>query len=142
MKKANLVENFEKLEIVAWPWTLLFRDKLSIIFTVNLTFSFFYLGFFSREFMIHRTVEEGKAISLTPLHHFHPFHRHLDIFRVITAESSLLSIGSSPNRIGSYTCPKYSHNEAFFFFKVFDLFTALFSCQYLLIDLIWSLFIC
>ena len=37
--------------------------------------------------------EEG--ISLTPHYHFHPLHRHLDISRAITAESSLLHIVSS-----------------------------------------------
>ena len=30
---------------------------------------------------------KGEAISLTPLYHFHPLHRHLDTSRVITAES-------------------------------------------------------
>ena len=33
--------------------------------------------------------EKGEDISLTPHYHFHPLHRHLDISRVITAESSL-----------------------------------------------------
>ena len=31
---------------------------------------------------------KGEALCLTPLYHFHPFHRHLDISRAITAESS------------------------------------------------------
>ena len=31
-------------------------------------------------------------ISLTPLYHFHPLHRHLDISWAITAESSPLNI--------------------------------------------------
>ena len=34
----------------------------------------------------------GGAISLTPLYHLHPLHRHLDIIRAITAESSPLYI--------------------------------------------------
>ena len=38
---------------------------------------------------------KGEGISLTPHYHFHLLHRHLDISRVITAESSLLPIGSS-----------------------------------------------
>ena len=37
---------------------------------------------------------KGEAISLTPLYHFHPLHRHLDISRVITAESSPLYLAS------------------------------------------------
>ena len=39
-----------------------------------------------------------KGISLTPHYHFHPLHRHLDISRAITAESSPLHIASSRTR--------------------------------------------
>ena len=35
---------------------------------------------------------KGEGIYLTPLYHFHPLHRHLDISRAITAESSPLHI--------------------------------------------------
>ena len=35
---------------------------------------------------------KGKGIYLTPPYHFHPLHRHLDISRAITAESSPLQI--------------------------------------------------
>ena len=39
--------------------------------------------------------QQGReAISLTPLYHFHPLHRHLDITQVITVESSLLHIAA------------------------------------------------
>ena len=31
---------------------------------------------------------KGEGISLTPRYHFHPLHRHLDISKAITAESS------------------------------------------------------
>ena len=41
---------------------------------------------------------EGEGISLTPHYHFHPLHRHLDISRAITAESSPLHIASSRTR--------------------------------------------
>ena len=44
---------------------------------------------------------KGEAISLSVLNHFHPLHRHLDISRAITAESSPLHIGSSRNRTGN-----------------------------------------
>ena len=55
--------------------------------------SFFYLGFLSQiTFTNHRTAGEGEDISLTPHYHFHPLHRHLDISRLITAESSPLHI--------------------------------------------------
>ena len=43
--------------------------------------------------------EGGGAISLTPPYHFHPLHRHLDISRAITAESSPLPKASSRTRI-------------------------------------------
>ena len=37
---------------------------------------------------------KGEGISLTPHYHLHPLHRHLDISREITAESSSLHITS------------------------------------------------
>ena len=40
---------------------------------------FFLSGFFSQVFTIHGTTEEGEAISLTPLYHFHPLHRQLTL---------------------------------------------------------------
>ena len=43
---------------------------------------------------------KGEATSLIPLYHFHPLHGHLDINRVISAESSPLHIGSSRTRTG------------------------------------------
>ena len=47
---------------------------------------FFYLAFLSQTF----TGQQGKgdAISLTPLYHFHPLYRHLEVHQAITAESS------------------------------------------------------
>ena len=41
---------------------------------------------------------KGETISLTPLYHFHPLQRHLDINRPITAESSPLHTASSRTR--------------------------------------------
>ena len=35
---------------------------------------------------------KGEGISLTPHYHFHPLHRHFDISRAITTESSPLYI--------------------------------------------------
>ena len=51
---------------------------------------------------------KGEGISSTPHYHFHPFHRHLDIGRAITAESSPLHIGSSRNRTGNLWFPNAS----------------------------------
>ena len=54
--------------------------------------SFFYLGFLSQiTFTNYRTAGEG-GISLTPYYHFHLLHRHLDMSRANTAESSPLHI--------------------------------------------------
>ena len=44
----------------------------------------------------------GEAISLSPLYHFHPLHRYLDISQVITAESSPLHIASSQTQTGTF----------------------------------------
>ena len=41
---------------------------------------------------------KGEGINLTPLYHFHPLHRHLDISRAITADSSPLHIAGSRTR--------------------------------------------
>ena len=60
---------------------------------------FFHLGFIFHEhsrFTGHQGKVEG--IYLTPLYHFHPLHRHLDIIRAITAERSPLHIASSRTR--------------------------------------------
>ena len=51
--------------------------------------------FFSRTFTNHWTAGEREGISLTPHYHFHLLHRHLDISRSITAESSPLHIANS-----------------------------------------------
>ena len=41
---------------------------------------------------------KGESIYLTPLYYFHSLHRHLDISRAITAESSPVHIGNSRTR--------------------------------------------
>ena len=58
-----------------------------------------------------RIRQQGKreTISLTPLYHFHPLHRHLDISRTITAESSPLHVASSRTRTRNHWFPSTSH---------------------------------
>ena len=51
---------------------------------------------------------KGEAISLTPLYHFHPLHRHLDISRAITTEGSPLHIASRRTRTGNLWFPSAS----------------------------------
>ena len=41
---------------------------------------------------------KGEAISLYPLYHLHPFHRHLDISWFIVVESSPLRIAGNRNK--------------------------------------------
>ena len=48
---------------------------------------------------------KGEGIPLTPYYHFHPLHRHLDISRAITAQSSPLHIASSRTRTGNLWFP-------------------------------------
>ena len=58
---------------------------------------FFFLGGFSFT-NIHDSQDskgKGRLFFLTLLYHFHPLHRHSDISRAITADSSLLHIASS-----------------------------------------------
>ena len=61
---------------------------------------FFYLFFFFFHEHSRFTGQQGKGedIYLTPLYHFYPLHRHLDISRAVTAESSPLHIASSRTR--------------------------------------------
>ena len=52
---------------------------------------------------------KGEGICLAPLYHFHPLHRHLDISRAITPESSPLHIAGSRTRTGNLWFPSASH---------------------------------
>ena len=49
----------------------------------------------AQTFTIHWIAGKGETICLISLYHFHPLRRHLDISRVISAESSPLHIVSS-----------------------------------------------
>ena len=80
-----------------------YQENLRVLYTFipNKLFGylldFFYLGFFlSRTFRIRAIPRE--AISFSPLYHFYPLYRHLDISRVITAERPPLLIASSRTR--------------------------------------------
>ena len=67
-------------------------------------FFFFYLGFHEHSLFTGRQ-GKGEGIFLTPLYHFHPLHRHLDISRAITAENSPLHIAT---RTGNLWFPSAS----------------------------------
>ena len=51
---------------------------------------------------------KGEGIYLTPLSHFHPLRRHIDISRAITAESSPMHIAGSSTRTGNLWFPSAS----------------------------------
>ena len=62
---------------------------------------FFYLGFLSRTFTIHRTAGEGGGYLYNSCLPLPPLQRHLDISREITAENSALRIAGSRTRTGN-----------------------------------------
>ena len=70
-----------------------------------LFFFFFYQGFFSRTSWFTGEEGKGEAISLTPLYHFHPLHRHLGVSQVIAAEISPLRIAGSRTQTGKLWFP-------------------------------------
>ena len=79
-----------------WCWKNLFLNvKLKLLFFLFFLSVFFFFHEHSRF-----TGQQGKGedIYLTPLYHFYPLHRHLDISRAVTAESSPLHIASSRTR--------------------------------------------
>ena len=66
---------------------------------------FFYLGFLSRTFMIHRTTGEGGGYLFNSSLPLPPLHRILDISRVIPAESSPLHIAGKRTQTGNLSFP-------------------------------------
>ena len=76
------------------------KNRVIILFSI--------LVFFHEHSRITGLQGKGEGISLTPHYHFHPLHRHLDISRAITAESSPLHIASSRTRTGNLGFPSAS----------------------------------
>ena len=54
--------------------------------------------FFHEHSQFTRHQGKGEVISLTPLYHFHPLYRHLEVSRAIAAESSPLHVARSWTR--------------------------------------------
>ena len=78
------------------------NDGLKMLKTIIMKLSFFLSGFSFTS--IHNSQEKKnrmEAISLTPLNHFHPLHKHLDISQVITVEISPLHIARDQNQTGN-----------------------------------------
>ena len=73
--------------------------RRSGVFTVHfehISSLFFVWVFFHEHSRITVLQGKGEGIPLTPQYHFHPLHRHLDISREFTAESSHLHVASKP----------------------------------------------
>ena len=81
--------------------------NLGHIFHIWFKFDHIHNIFFLSRFSF-TTIHESQdcrgrgGIPLTPYYHFHSFYRHLDISRVITADSSPLPIGRSWTRTGTF----------------------------------------
>ena len=84
-------------------WMPLFREILG-----NMGFFFSVWVFFHEHSLFTGQQVKGEGIFLTPLYHFHPLHRHLDISRAITAESLPLHIARSRTRTGKFWFPSAS----------------------------------
>ena len=76
---------------------------------IDYTFVFSIWVFFHEHSRFLGQQGKGKGLCLTPLYHFHLLHRHSDISRVVTAESSHLRIASSRTRTGNLWFPSESH---------------------------------
>ena len=64
--------------------------------------------FFQEHSRITGLQRKGEGIPLTPHYHFHTLYRHLDISRVVTADSSPLDIASSPTQTANLLFPRAS----------------------------------
>ena len=87
-------------------------NSLCMGFTFNFPFKFFSIWvFFHDDSRFRGQQGKGKAMSLTPLYHFHPLHRHLDISREVTTKISLQHIGSSRTWTGHLWLQSASHSN-------------------------------
>ena len=87
-------------------FTDFFNTDLAVIIIIIIIFSSWF--FFHEHSRIAGLQRKGKGISITPHYHFHPLHRHLDISRAITAESSPLHIASSRTQTENFWFPSAS----------------------------------
>ena len=75
---------------------------------INIIHLFFIWAFFHKHSPFTGQQGKGQGISLSPLYHFYPLHRHLDISGAINAESSPLHIACSRIRTGNLWFPNTS----------------------------------
>ena len=107
-------EKLKTLLIVTKEVSVNVKTKNTFKFNYFPGFFFFFLFFFSIQVFFHEHSRitglqgNGEGISFTTHYHFHPLHRHLEISRAITAESSPLHIASSRARTGNLWSPSTS----------------------------------
>ena len=79
-------------------------SKLGTLFFISYTvMTYFSVWVFFHEYSRFTGQQvKGEAISLKALYHFYPLHRHLDISRLITAESSPLHIARNWTQPGNF----------------------------------------
>ena len=114
----SITSNYRIYQIYNWDKYVFYWEKLNFERIGNSVHSaefFKFFKFFSVWVFFHshsRIIglqEKGEDTSLTPHYHFHPLQKHLNISRVVTAESSPLHIGSSSwTRTGNLWFPSES----------------------------------
>ena len=102
VQRCDLTTNIVTMFCFCWVW------YLSLKYNWRNEFFFAIWVFIHKHSQITGLQGKGEGISLTPHYHFHPLHRHLDISRVITAESSPLHIASNRTRTGNLWFPSAS----------------------------------
>ena len=88
--------------LLIWIFQLLWQltVKINKVWNLKSIKVFFSIWvFFHEHLRFGGQQRKREVISLTPLYHFHPLRRQLNIIRVITAESSSLHRASSRTRI-------------------------------------------
>ena len=106
----SVTKELSKIKVIKWIKVFTWYFRITTTTTINFFFFFFFLyGFSFRN--IHESQDcrgRGEGIYLSPHYHFHPFHGHSDISRVINAESSPLNIARSWARTGNLWFPSAS----------------------------------
>ena len=93
-KDCCMINTWDKLWIVVLLLWIAFRGLIFFFFSTWV--------FFHEHSRFTGQQRKGEAISLSPLYHFHPLHRHLDISR------RLLHIAGSWTRTGDLWFPRAS----------------------------------
>ena len=105
----KMIFSFVKKRVLPWERIYTIRNwiqrktqnKFLKFYYQPLIFYFYLFIFFHGHSRFTGQQEKDEVISLTPLYHFHPLPRHLDISRAITAASSPPHIASSWTRTGN-----------------------------------------